>query len=111
MSWTGKAEKMQRVARRAIGEPIEYRREGYAVLTFNAVFIDMAVSPLIYDGMIGTGQAPVIDVSLSEMGGLYPERDDHITLLDRDECYYVAEIKSDGEGEVNLKLRRDKAVA
>lgn len=111
MSWANKAEKAQRIARRAIGEPIEYSREGYAVLTFNAVFIDMAVNPLIFDGMIGSGQTPVIDVSLSEMGGLFPEREDKIRLVDRDECYFVAEIHPDGEGEVSLKLRRDKSVA
>lgn len=111
MSWAGKAAKAQRISRRAIGEPIEYRREGYAVLSFNAVFIDMAVNPVIFEGMIGSSTGPVIDVSLSEMGGLFPERDDEILLLDRDECYFVSEIHPDGEGEVSLKLQKNRSVS
>lgn len=106
MSWPGLAAKAQRIARRAVGEPIEYRREGYAVLKFNAVFIDSAVKPLVFDGLIASAQSPMVDVTLSEMGGLFPERDDEVYRVDNDTCYLVSEIHPDGEGEVSLKLQK-----
>ncbi len=111
MGWTGKAEKAQRQARRAVGEPIEYHREGFETLKFQcSAFIDTAVRPVIFDGMVGSLERPECDVTISLLGLLvYPENNDDLRRVDTDTLYYVSEIHPDGEGEVNLQLTLEKS--
>jgi hypothetical protein len=107
MTWTGIAKKVQDAGNRVLGDPITYRRAGFADLNFNSVYTPEAEMPDV-DGVGYTTVAPALFLQISQIDVLTPTIPvvgDEVELVDRSLTFNVVEIHYDGEGEALLKLR------